>query len=55
MDMTKTATCIIRINLNGSIPADNNTPKQDKGCFAWGIRNGEKDKNCKKKKFVVVF
>ena len=39
-DMTKSATCIIRINLDGSVPADNNTPKSEKGCWAWGIRNG---------------
>jgi glucose/arabinose dehydrogenase/PKD repeat protein len=39
-DVNKLATCILRFNLDGSIPADNNTPKKDKACWAWGIRNG---------------
>src|SRR5690606_32092347 len=34
------ASCIFRINLDGSIPADNNTPKKEKACWAWGVRNG---------------
>eukprot|EP00053_Salpingoeca_punica_P019363 m.195210 g.195210 ORF g.195210 m.195210 type:complete len:814 (+) comp17632_c4_seq9:172-2613(+) len=39
-DSKKAATCIFRINLDGSIPSDNNTPKGSKACWSWGIRNG---------------